>query len=36
LAISKKIIEQAGGEISVESAAGNGTSFTVLLPVAVS
>jgi len=36
LAISKKIVEQAGGSISAASAPGEGTTFTVLLPVAVS
>ena len=36
LAISKKIVEQSGGTITAESRAGNGTSFTVRLPVAVS
>ena len=36
LAISKKIIEEAGGTISAKSATGEGTAFTVLLPVAVS
>ncbi|HWT02987.1 MAG TPA: ATP-binding protein [Pyrinomonadaceae bacterium] len=33
LAIVKQIVEQHGGTISVESAAGEGTSFTVDLPV---
>jgi signal transduction histidine kinase len=36
LAISKKIVEEAGGSISAESAPGEGTTFTVRLPVAVS
>jgi signal transduction histidine kinase len=36
LAISKRIVEQAGGTISAESRPGQGTSFTVLLPIAVS
>jgi signal transduction histidine kinase len=36
LAISKKIIEEAGGTISAKSVPGEGTTFTVLLPVAVS
>ncbi len=36
LAISKKIIEEAGGTISAVSVPGEGTTFTVLLPVAVS
>jgi signal transduction histidine kinase len=36
LAISKRIVEQAGGSISAASARGEGTTFTVLLPVAVS
>jgi signal transduction histidine kinase len=36
LAISKKIIEEAGGTISATSVLGEGTTFTVLLPVAVS
>jgi len=36
LAISKKIIEEAGGTISATSATGEGTTFKVLLPVAVS
>jgi len=36
LAISKRIIEQAGGEITAESVVGEGTSFIVRLPVAVS
>ncbi len=36
LAISKKIVEEAGGTISATSALGEGTTFTVRLPVAVS
>jgi len=36
LAISKKIVEEAGGTITATSAIGEGTTFTVLLPVAVS
>jgi len=36
LAISKRIVEEAGGTISAASAPGEGTTFTVLLPVAVS
>jgi len=36
LAISKKIIEEAGGTITAQSAPGEGTTFTVRLPVAVS
>lgn len=32
LAVTKKIIEDAGGEIFVESEAGNGTKFTICLP----
>ena len=36
LAISRKIIEEAGGTISVRSASGEGTTFTVCLPMAVS
>ncbi len=36
LAISKKIVEEAGGTISAVSFPGEGTTFTVLLPVAVS
>ena len=36
LAISKKIIEEAGGTISARSASGEGTTFTVFLPMAVS
>jgi signal transduction histidine kinase len=35
LAIVKKIVEQHGGTISVESAAGEGTSFHVELPLAL-
>lgn len=35
LAISKRIVEQAGGEITAESAIGQGTCFTVRLPIAV-
>ncbi|HYG79332.1 MAG TPA: HAMP domain-containing sensor histidine kinase, partial [Pyrinomonadaceae bacterium] len=33
LAIVKQIVEQHGGAISVESAPGEGTSFTVELPL---
>jgi signal transduction histidine kinase len=33
LAISKRIIELHGGEISVESATGKGTTFRVVLPI---
>ena len=36
LAISRKIIEEAGGTITATSLPGEGTTFTVLLPVAVS
>ncbi len=36
LAISKKIVDEVGGTITAESAPGEGTTFTVLLPVAVS
>ena len=36
LAISKKIVEEAGGTITARSAPGEGTTFTVRLPVAVS
>ncbi len=36
LAISRKIVEEAGGSITAQSAPGEGTTFTVLLPVAVS
>jgi signal transduction histidine kinase len=36
LAISKKIVEQAGGTIAATSVIGEGTTFTVRLPVAVS
>ncbi|MGD8439203.1 MAG: hybrid sensor histidine kinase/response regulator [Holophagae bacterium] len=36
LAISKRIVEQAGGTITAESTPGQGTTFTVELPVAVS
>ena len=35
LAISRKIVEEAGGSITAQSAPGEGTTFTVLLPVAV-
>jgi signal transduction histidine kinase len=35
LAISKKIVEEAGGTIDVESASGQGTAFTVRLPIAI-
>ena len=35
LAISKRIVEQAGGEIIAESVMGEGTRFTVRLPIAV-
>ena len=34
LAISKSVVEQHGGTISVESATGHGTTFTVTLPIA--
>lgn len=33
LAISRKIIEQHHGKISVRSAAGSGTTFTIILPI---
>jgi signal transduction histidine kinase len=33
LAISKRIIEDHGGKISVVSSSGEGTTFTVCLPV---
>jgi signal transduction histidine kinase len=36
LAISKKIVEEAGGTIAATSVLGEGTTFTVRLPVAVS
>jgi signal transduction histidine kinase len=36
LAISRRIVEEAGGTITAESETGRGTSFTVRLPVAVS
>jgi len=36
LAISKKIVEEAGGTITASSVLGEGTRFTVRLPVAVS
>ncbi len=36
LAISKKIVEEAGGTITATSVLGEGTTFTVRLPVAVS
>ncbi len=34
LAIVKKIVDDHGGEVSVESEVGTGTAFTILLPVA--
>ncbi len=34
LAISKRIVEEVGGHIDFESRRGEGTTFTVLLPVA--
>jgi nitrogen-specific signal transduction histidine kinase len=36
LAISKEIVERHGGEISVESAPGEGATFTFVLPQAES
>jgi signal transduction histidine kinase len=33
LAITERIIKEHGGEISVESTPGNGTIFTVMLPL---
>ena len=34
LAISRKIVEQLGGEITYLTKEGEGTTFTILLPVA--
>jgi signal transduction histidine kinase len=36
LAISKRIVEEVGGHIEVESHLGRGSVFTVVLPVATS
>ena len=36
LAICKRIVEAHGGKISVESAVGKGTTFTINLPIKLS
>jgi signal transduction histidine kinase len=35
LALTRKILEAQGGEVSVESEVGKGSSFTVILPINV-